>query len=411
MGFSRQECWSGLPFPSAMTQKREIFVGSKSLKGREERVDSSPSNGSRALLTGEGERWKEVQRPTGGEQKRSRGQWVEARHQDGLYLRCQIWSLQECSVIQSCPTLCYPMNCSPPGSSVHGILQARILERVASVWGWLFTHTVVLSQKLHHALNSKQEVIPVTELSAVLIHRVVSEWDLVCISHGLSRLRSWCGRNLAMQHPRKSETLQRLLCSSLIPSWHGVGSQKSEPRLPSWHLKGMDMNSCTYLSLKRKKFQTCLKLEEIWQLVFSMWGLIYWEVPVNENTRDHWPPPHTRENSPTESSRKETSSVAPSTNHESQPPSVSCRNSCGHSHQWLEMKNWSQEASWPAASGWGHTDRPSLGETPSGPSTSVYLNWLRLTSVTKSRSFKNCFPNLLLFSFLKKKKRIFSLSF
>ena len=32
---------------------------------------------------------------------------------------------------QSCPTLCNPMDCSPPGSSVHGILQARILEWVA----------------------------------------------------------------------------------------------------------------------------------------------------------------------------------------------------------------------------------------------------------------------------------------
>ena len=31
-------------------------------------------------------------------------------------------------VTQSCPTLCDPMDCSPPGSSVHGILQARILE-------------------------------------------------------------------------------------------------------------------------------------------------------------------------------------------------------------------------------------------------------------------------------------------
>ena len=32
---------------------------------------------------------------------------------------------------QSCPPLCDPMACSPPGSSVHGILQARILEWVA----------------------------------------------------------------------------------------------------------------------------------------------------------------------------------------------------------------------------------------------------------------------------------------
>ena len=34
-------------------------------------------------------------------------------------------------VPQSSPILCYPMDCTPPGSSVHGILQARILEWVA----------------------------------------------------------------------------------------------------------------------------------------------------------------------------------------------------------------------------------------------------------------------------------------
>ena len=60
---------------------------------------------------------------------------------------------RECSyhlkalVAQSCSTLCDPMNCSPPGSSVHGILQARILEWVAIPfsrgsswprdWAWL----------------------------------------------------------------------------------------------------------------------------------------------------------------------------------------------------------------------------------------------------------------------------------
>ena len=35
------------------------------------------------------------------------------------------------SVTQSCPTFCNPMDCSPQGSSIHGILQARILEWVA----------------------------------------------------------------------------------------------------------------------------------------------------------------------------------------------------------------------------------------------------------------------------------------
>ena len=34
-------------------------------------------------------------------------------------------------IAQLCPTLCDPMDCSPPGPSVHGVLQARILEWVA----------------------------------------------------------------------------------------------------------------------------------------------------------------------------------------------------------------------------------------------------------------------------------------
>ena len=34
----------------------------------------------------------------------------------------------ESEVAQSCPTLSDPVDCSPPGSSVHGIFQARVLE-------------------------------------------------------------------------------------------------------------------------------------------------------------------------------------------------------------------------------------------------------------------------------------------
>ena len=38
--------------------------------------------------------------------------------------------MHESEVAQSCPTLRDPMDCSPPGSSIHGIFQARVLE-----WG------------------------------------------------------------------------------------------------------------------------------------------------------------------------------------------------------------------------------------------------------------------------------------
>ena len=46
--------------------------------------------------------------------------------------KSQTWlSDKMCAKSLSCVQLCNPMDCSPPGSSVHGILQARILEWVA----------------------------------------------------------------------------------------------------------------------------------------------------------------------------------------------------------------------------------------------------------------------------------------
>ena len=46
-----------------------------------------------------------------------------------LFLLCCSYCC--CLVTKSCPTLCNPMDYTPPGSSVHGILQARIPEWVA----------------------------------------------------------------------------------------------------------------------------------------------------------------------------------------------------------------------------------------------------------------------------------------
>ena len=40
----------------------------------------------------------------------------------------------ESEVAQSCPTLSDPIDCSLPGSSIHGVFQARVLEWVASTF-------------------------------------------------------------------------------------------------------------------------------------------------------------------------------------------------------------------------------------------------------------------------------------
>ena len=71
-----------------------------------------------------------------------------AAHQAPLSLgfsRQEHWSglpfpspMRESEVAQSCPTLSYPMGCRLPGSSVHGIFQARVLEWGAIAFsGWI----------------------------------------------------------------------------------------------------------------------------------------------------------------------------------------------------------------------------------------------------------------------------------
>ena len=58
-----------------------------------------------------------------------------------------------CEVAQLCPTLCDPMNCSLPGSSIHGIFQARVLEWVAIAFS--------LSEKLFISPSILNEILAV----------------------------------------------------------------------------------------------------------------------------------------------------------------------------------------------------------------------------------------------------------
>ena len=46
-------------------------------------------------------------------------------------------------VVQSCPTLCDPIDGSPPGSPIPWILQARVLERVAIAFSNIYKHKYI----------------------------------------------------------------------------------------------------------------------------------------------------------------------------------------------------------------------------------------------------------------------------
>ena len=66
--------------------------------------------------------------------------------------------------LQSCPTLCDPIDNSPPGSPVPGILQARTLEWVAisfsNTWKWKWSRSVVSDSQLPHGLQPTRLLRP-----------------------------------------------------------------------------------------------------------------------------------------------------------------------------------------------------------------------------------------------------------
>ena len=91
---------------------------------------------------------------------------------------------------QSCPTLCDLMNSNPPGSSVHGILQARILEWVAISFSNIYSTSayicntsvyilLILKKKIINFLFSHDHRLPLLPLR-------LTESPLFPLSSGLS---------------------------------------------------------------------------------------------------------------------------------------------------------------------------------------------------------------------------------
>ena len=101
MGFPRQESWSRLPFPSP---------GDLPMPGVKPSSLMSPALAGRFFTTS--------------------ATW-EAKT---LTFLIEGEMCMRAETLQSCPTLCDSMDCSQSGSSVHGILQARILEWVAMLF-------------------------------------------------------------------------------------------------------------------------------------------------------------------------------------------------------------------------------------------------------------------------------------
>ena len=145
-----------------------------------------------------------------------------------------------CLVAQSCLTLRDPTDCSPPGSSVHGISQARTLEWAAIVFSIRFTYAFFFHILSHHGLSQDVEysslcctVGRAQALKRILyaflfptyghlhVRSVLSDcWDpMDCSQSGFSDHRIFLARILkqaAISYPRGSSQSRDWTCVSCL---------------------------------------------------------------------------------------------------------------------------------------------------------------------------------------------------
>ena len=121
MGFSRQEDWSGLPLPCPQLARGNVNKNAPNLKEKIKKTKKKK---------------KERKKP-----------YIQERRLN--YKSCKVL------VTQPCLTLCNPMDCSLPGSSVHGISQARIRVGCHFLFGGIFPTQASMPKwtKLHLEQN------------------------------------------------------------------------------------------------------------------------------------------------------------------------------------------------------------------------------------------------------------------
>ena len=88
-----------------------------------------------------------------------------------------------CLVVQACPTLCDPVDYSPPGSSIHGIFPARILEWVAISYSRVSSRPRDQTHLLH-LLHWQVDSLPLGHLGSPASIKVILECvevDEICL--------------------------------------------------------------------------------------------------------------------------------------------------------------------------------------------------------------------------------------
>ena len=98
----------------------------------------------------------------------------------------------ESEVAQSCPTLSDPMDCSPPGSSVHGIFQAKVLEWDAIAFS--ISPLYLWAKTFYSSFHTFPTLIPPnTHWHVYALHEITFLF-LMASSNYFSLLKNWSTR-------------------------------------------------------------------------------------------------------------------------------------------------------------------------------------------------------------------------
>ena len=92
----------------------------------------------------------------------------------------------ESEVVQSCPTLCNSMDCNPPGSSVQGIFQARVLEWVVIAFNQ--GQMSFQGYKIIKVIQMKVKFTDLPKVFVIFMKIIVQSFKKSYIEHLLSTL-------------------------------------------------------------------------------------------------------------------------------------------------------------------------------------------------------------------------------
>ena len=136
--------------------------------------------------------------------------------------QAMVHSESESEVAQSCPTLCDPVDCSPPGSSAHGILQARVLEWVAISFSRGSSRPRDQTQVSHIAgrrfnlwATRDRVTIFIVEMNEFTKHLTANWWQSTCSVHAFPERRQSLREALARQETLALPTEAAQGCSGM----------------------------------------------------------------------------------------------------------------------------------------------------------------------------------------------------